>query len=142
MQESPVVQQFVMMDLGPGFDEALLRSWQRAADTLNRIEVEHGAALLVGSVEVRSVMRSAEFWKHADGDSKESRDFRHRRTLHPPQRSCRGNACGSAAALDTHRENTAEAVGWSRLLGRLVVATRPIELVPRGENVEGPQRPC
>lgn len=41
MQESPVVQQFVMMDLSPRFDEALLRSWKTATDTLNRIEGEH-----------------------------------------------------------------------------------------------------
>jgi len=41
MQESPVVQELVMMDLCPRFDEALLRPWQSAADALNRIEGEH-----------------------------------------------------------------------------------------------------
>jgi hypothetical protein len=46
MQESPVVQQLVTVDLGPRFDEALLGSRKRAADTLNRIEGEHRVELL------------------------------------------------------------------------------------------------
>ena len=56
MQESPVVQEFVMMDLCPCFDEALLRARKIAADTLNRIEGEHGLEFLVRCVEVRPVM--------------------------------------------------------------------------------------
>jgi len=64
------------MDLCPRFDEALLRPWQSAADTLNRIEGEHRVELLVRRVEVRPVMWCANFRKHADDDSKEPRDFR------------------------------------------------------------------
>ena len=47
MQESPVVQEFVMMDLCPRFDEALLRPWQSATDALNRIEGEHRLEFLI-----------------------------------------------------------------------------------------------
>jgi hypothetical protein len=72
MQESPVVQEFVTMDLCPRFDEALLRSRKSAADTLNRIDGEHRREFLVGRVEVRPVMWCADFWKHADDDSKEA----------------------------------------------------------------------
>ena len=71
MQERPVVQKLVMMDLCPRFDEALLRSWKSAADTFNRIEREYRLEFLVGRVEVRSMMWRPEFWKHADDDSKE-----------------------------------------------------------------------
>jgi hypothetical protein len=42
-------------------------------------------------VEVRSVMWCAHFWKHADDDSKEPRDFRHGSTLHRPRTSCRAH---------------------------------------------------
>ena len=66
-----------MMDLRPRFDEALLRSWNTASDTLNRIEGEHGLEFLICRVKVRLMMRCADFWKHADDDSKEPRDFRH-----------------------------------------------------------------
>jgi hypothetical protein len=66
-----------MMDLGPRFDEATLRSWKTAADTLNRIEGEHRIEFLVRRVKMRPVMWRADFWKHADDDSKEPRDFRH-----------------------------------------------------------------
>lgn len=38
MQESPVVPQFLMMDFGPRFNEALLRPRKGATDTLNRID--------------------------------------------------------------------------------------------------------
>ena len=60
-----------MMDLRPCFDEALLRSWKTATDTLNRIEGEHRLEFLVRRVEVRPMMWCANFWKHADDDSKE-----------------------------------------------------------------------
>jgi hypothetical protein len=87
MQESPVVQEFVMMDLCPRFDEALLRPWQSATDALNRIEGEHRLEFLVRRVEVRPVMWCADLRKHADDDSKEPRDLRHRRTLHRRRQS-------------------------------------------------------
>jgi len=77
-----------MMDLGPGFDEALLCAWKRAADTLNRIEREHRLEFLVSRMEVRAMMGSADFGKHADDDSKEPREFRHGRTLHRHRQSC------------------------------------------------------
>jgi hypothetical protein len=51
MQESPVVQKFVTMDR-PRFDEALLRPWQSAVDTFDRIEREHGFEFLVSRLEV------------------------------------------------------------------------------------------
>lgn len=66
-----------MMDLGPRFDEATLRPWKTAADTLNRIEGEHRIEFLVRRVKMWPVMWRADFWKHADDDSKEPRDFRH-----------------------------------------------------------------
>jgi hypothetical protein len=77
MQESPVVQKLVTMDLCPRFDEALLRPWQSAADTFDRIESEHRFEFLVRRVEVWPVMRCTDFWKHADDDPKKARDFRH-----------------------------------------------------------------
>jgi len=70
------------MDLCPRFDETLLRPWQITADALNGIEGEHRIEFLVDGVEVRPVMRCADFWKHPDDDSKEPRNFRHERTLH------------------------------------------------------------
>jgi hypothetical protein len=71
MQERPIVQQFVMMDLCPRFDEALLCSWKSAADALDRIEGEHRLGLLVDGVEMRAVMGRADLRKHADDDSEE-----------------------------------------------------------------------
>ena len=59
------------MDFCPSLDEALLRSWKRASNALNRIEGEHGFEFLVGRVEVRPMMGRADFGKHADDDSEE-----------------------------------------------------------------------
>jgi hypothetical protein len=72
MQERPVVPQFLMMDLCPRFNEALLRPRKSTTDTLNRIEGKHRVEFLVGRVEVRPMMWRADFWKHPDDDSKES----------------------------------------------------------------------
>ncbi len=71
MQESPIVQQFVMMDLCPRLDQALLRSRKSAANTLNRAEGEHRRKVLIDRVEVRPMMWRADLGKHADYDSKE-----------------------------------------------------------------------
>jgi hypothetical protein len=60
-----------MMDFCPRFDEALLRSWKCATDTLDRIEREHGLEFLIGGVEVRPMMRRADFGKHPNDDSEE-----------------------------------------------------------------------
>ena len=92
MQESPVVQQFVAMDFCPRLDNALLRSGKRAADTVDRIDGEHGAEFLVHRVEMRTMMWRADFGKHPDDDSEEPRDFRHGRTLLRRPWSCRANA--------------------------------------------------
>jgi hypothetical protein len=71
MQQSPVVEQFIVMDLCPRLDKALLRSRKRASDALYRIEGEHCLEFLIDGMKVRPMMWRADFWKHADDDSKE-----------------------------------------------------------------------
>jgi hypothetical protein len=56
------MHQFVVMDLGPRFDKTLLRTRQRAADALDRIERENRFTFLVDGMEVRSMMRCADLW--------------------------------------------------------------------------------
>ena len=72
MQESPVMPQFVMVDLRPRFNQALLRARQSTSDALDRIKGEHRVEFLVGRVEVRPMMWRPDFWKHPDDDPKES----------------------------------------------------------------------
>jgi hypothetical protein len=42
LQELPIVMQLLTVNLGPGLHEPLLRSGQAAAETLDRIDREHG----------------------------------------------------------------------------------------------------
>ena len=65
------MQKCVSMDFRLRLDEALLRPWQSTADTLNRIEGEHGLEFLEHGVEVRPMVGRTDFWKHADDDSEE-----------------------------------------------------------------------
>jgi hypothetical protein len=53
LQQLPISLQFGAMDLRPCLDEALLRLWQAAAQTFNRVDSEHGRMFLVERVKVR-----------------------------------------------------------------------------------------
>lgn len=66
------------MDFGPGLDESLLGARQIAANALDRIESEHALGILIRRMEVRPVVRSADFHEHSNDDSEESRDLWHR----------------------------------------------------------------
>jgi hypothetical protein len=48
----------------------------------NRIQGKRPDCVLVRSMEMRPVVRGTNFREHANDDSEESRQFRHRRTLH------------------------------------------------------------
>ena len=65
------------MNLRPRLDQALLRPGQLATDALNRIERERGRGVLVRGMEVRPVMRRAEFREHSNDDSEEARQLWH-----------------------------------------------------------------
>ncbi len=65
------------MNLGPRLDQSLLRAGQRASDALNWIEGECCRRALVGGVEVRPVMRRAQFREHPNDDAEEARELRH-----------------------------------------------------------------
>ena len=98
MQEFPVAKELRMMDFCPGLDEALLRSWEPAADALDWVERERGQGVLVQGVRVRPMMGRANFREHPNDDSEEARQFRHGGTLHRQSGFRRANACASAAA--------------------------------------------
>jgi hypothetical protein len=45
--DTPITQQFHMVDLGPRLDESLLRSRKATADAFNRIESVRGKCVLI-----------------------------------------------------------------------------------------------
>jgi hypothetical protein len=71
------VQQFLVMNLGPRLNQALLCAWKTATDALDRTEAKYGLELLVHRMEVRPVMRYADLREHADYDPEETRDLGH-----------------------------------------------------------------
>lgn len=71
LQEFPVVLQFRAVDLHPGLDEPLLRLWQAATQTLDRIDRINRGLVLVIRVEVRPVMLPASFDEHPNDDPEE-----------------------------------------------------------------------
>jgi len=56
----------------------LLRSRKTTVNTLDWIESDYRLAVLAHRVEMRPVMRRADFGEHPDDDSEESRNLRHR----------------------------------------------------------------
>ena len=72
MQEGPVLQQFLSMDFGPRFDQALLCTREVTADALDRVECEHALGFLMDRMKVGPMVRRADFHKHADNDSEEA----------------------------------------------------------------------
>jgi hypothetical protein len=56
LQELPILLQLRPVDLGPRFDETLLRPRQAAPEALDSIDGEHGRMFLLERVNVRSMM--------------------------------------------------------------------------------------
>jgi hypothetical protein len=73
LQESPNLLKFLLMDLGPGLNQTLLRLWQPTTDALYGIDREHGRRILVHRVEVGPMMGRADLHEHANDDAEESR---------------------------------------------------------------------
>lgn len=86
------------MDFGPGLDEALLCARQIPANALDRIERERALGSLILRMKVRPVVRGADSHEHANDDSEESRDLRHRLIRDLLVSRWQANDCGSAAA--------------------------------------------
>jgi hypothetical protein len=82
LQESPVLQQFRVMDFRPGLHKSLLCPGEFAADALDGIKGEHGPGLLVHRVKVWPMVRCADFHEHPNDDSEEPRQLWHAATLH------------------------------------------------------------
>jgi len=77
MQELPVPQQLLTVDFCPGLNESLLGSRKSAADALDGIKSEYGRYVLIRGVEMRPMVRSADFHEHSNHNSKESGNLRH-----------------------------------------------------------------
>ena len=73
LQERPVLQQFFPMDFCPGLDQPLLRPGKFAADALDRVQREYRLRILIRGVEVRPMVRRADFHEHPDDDAEEPR---------------------------------------------------------------------
>ena len=98
MQEFPVAQEFRMMNFRPRLDEALLRPREPASNALDRIESERGEGVLLQSVEVRAMVRSADLHEHPNDYSEKARQFRHGGTLHRPSGFRRANVANEPGA--------------------------------------------
>lgn len=71
-----------MMDFSPGLDKPLLRPRKSAADAFDGIQREGRQCVLIQRVEMRSMVGRTDLHEHPNDDSEESRQFRHRDTLH------------------------------------------------------------
>jgi hypothetical protein len=68
----PIDNEFLLVQLGPSFHETLLPSWKRASNELDRFQAEHGHLTLIIGVEVRQLVRLADFHVHPNNDAKEA----------------------------------------------------------------------
>jgi hypothetical protein len=84
LQERPVLQQLLPMDLGPRFNEPLLGARQDATDALDGIKREYRLGVLIHRMEVGSMVGCIDLHKHPDDDPKKPRQLRHVVTLHRP----------------------------------------------------------
>ncbi len=95
------------MDLGPGFNEALLSPGEGATDTLDGIEREYRLGILIHSMEVWPMVWCIDFHEHSDDDSEEPRQLRHVVTLHRPATCCLATGAlsrgGTASAFTSRR---------------------------------------
>jgi hypothetical protein len=86
LQELPIGAKFFAVNLGPSFDEPLLSLRQPASEAFNRVDGKHRGLLLLVRVEMRPMVRLAEFDEHPNHDAEEPRQFRHATTVASPVR--------------------------------------------------------
>jgi hypothetical protein len=73
LQQLPILLQFNTVNLGPSFDEPLLRLRHGTTETLNGIDGEDSRMILIIGVKMRAVMLPACLDEHADDDAEETR---------------------------------------------------------------------
>ena len=71
LQEIPVRLQFCSVDLGPSFNQPLLRLRKAAAQAVDRVHRKHRRLILIVRVEVRPVMLAARFDEHSNDNPEE-----------------------------------------------------------------------
>jgi len=77
LQALPICQQLFLMNLSPGFHQALLPTWQIASNELDLINSEYRGVILMIGMKMRPTVWSERFHKHPDDDSKEAGNFGH-----------------------------------------------------------------
>lgn len=75
------------MQLCPGFNQTLLPLGKAAGEYFDRINSNDGHLVLIVSVKVRRVVRSAHLDKHPDDYSKKAAEFWHNKPIHHRHRS-------------------------------------------------------
>ena len=73
LQEGPILQQFLPMDLGPRLNQPLLRPRKVATEALDGIKSEGSLGFLIRRMEVGSMMGRSELHEHPDDDSEKTR---------------------------------------------------------------------
>jgi len=81
LEPLPICDKFLLMQLRPCLDKALLTSWKSASYQLDWFQAEHRSIVLIIGVKVRQVMRAAHFHIHPNNDAKETAQLRHRRSI-------------------------------------------------------------
>jgi hypothetical protein len=71
LQESPVLHELLLVELGPGFDEPLLPSGKDSGQSFDRVDTVDDHVVLVVRMKVRTVMLLARLRVHPDDDAKE-----------------------------------------------------------------------
>lgn len=73
----PVGLKFGLMQLGPGFHKALLAAGECPSHEFQRVQAVNGNIVCVVNVEMRPVVRDADFHVHTDNDTKKAAKFGH-----------------------------------------------------------------
>ena len=81
LKTSPIFAKFISVKLGPCFDKALLTSWYRSGDHLDRVNAEDAHSILIVSMKVGRVMSNARLRIHPDNDPEETAQLWHIRIL-------------------------------------------------------------
>ena len=77
LQSVPVVEQFLLMQLCPGFDQTPLAGGQRSRHHVHGVNADDRHVILPIGVEVRDVMLPARLGEHAHDDSEKPAEFWH-----------------------------------------------------------------
>jgi hypothetical protein len=88
LKQSPVRNQFLLVQFSPSLNQTKLPSWERAGEQFDRVKAENRRSLFTVGMEMRCVVLRTSLHVHPDYYTEKTADFGHGNFLFDQERPC------------------------------------------------------